>query len=192
MTVTIAWNWAALSVGGLSRSARSAPAKCGWCAIRPSSTAIRSGGRTKSTACVDFVLPPERIAVELGRIAHHPLFAGAERAERESPPTERAAQFHAIVTVMHEATGIDFSLYREKTVQRRILRRLALRNITRLEEYAAQLKADAGERSALQRDLLICVTNFFRDPESFEALKKLVFPAILQDRPASLAIRIWA
>ena len=142
-------------------------------------------------ACVDFVLPPERIAVELGRIAHHPHFAVAERAEQESPPTERAAQFHAIVTVMHKATGIDFSLYREKTVQRRILRRLALRNITSLEEYAEQLKADAGERSALQRDLLICVTNFFRDPESFEALKKLVFPAILQDRPAGLAIRIW-
>ena len=144
-----------------------------------------------ATACVDFVLSPERIAVELGRIAHHPHFAVAERAEQESPATERAAQFHTIVTVMHEATGIDFSLYREKTVQRRILRRLALRNITSLEEYAAQLKADAGERSALQRDLLICVTNFFRDPESFEALKKLVFPAILQDRPAGLAIRIW-
>src|ERR1700694_3528616 len=102
-----------------------------------------------------------------------------------------AAHCPPIVHVMHEATGIDFSLYREKTVQRRILRRLALRNITSLEEYAAQLKADAGERNALQRTVLMCVTNFSRDPESFEALKKLVFPAILQDRPAGLAIRIW-
>jgi two-component system, chemotaxis family, CheB/CheR fusion protein len=144
-----------------------------------------------ATACVDFVLPPERIAMEFARIARHPNFGVMGVAEPEIPSSERAAQFRSIVAVMHEMTGIDFSLYREKTVQRRILRRLALRNIEDLEGYAAQLKIDASERSALQRDLLICVTNFFRDPESFEALKKLVFPAILHDRPAGLPIRIW-
>ena len=92
---------------------------------------------------------------------------------------------------MAETTGIDFSLYREKTVQRRIMRRLALRNIASVEEYAAQLKQDPGERSSLQRDLLISVTSFFRDPESFDALTRLVFPAIVQNRPAGTVIRIW-
>jgi Methylase of chemotaxis methyl-accepting proteins len=90
---------------------------------------------------------------------------------------------------MAETTGIDFSLYREKTVQRRIMRRLALRNIASIEEYATQLKQDPGERSSLQRDLLISVTSFFRDPESFDALTKLVFPAIVHNRPAGTAIR---
>ena len=81
------------------------------------------------------------------------------------------------------ATGIDFSLYRQQTVQRRILRRLALRNIRGLEAYAAQLQQDPAERNLLQRDLLICITSFFRDPESFEALNRLVFPSIVRNRP---------
>ena len=144
-----------------------------------------------AAASVDFILSPKQIAVELGRIAHHPHFVVAQCPEPESPPTERAAQFGTIVSFMHELTGIDFSLYRETMVQRRILRRLALRNLTNLEEYATLLKANPGERIALQRDLLISVTNFFRDPESFEGLKKHVFPAILQDRTAGLTIRIW-
>ena len=69
-------------------------------------------------------------------------------------------------------------------MHRRILRRLALRNIARTEEYIRDLAADAGERAALERDLLIGVTSFFRDPDTFEALKNLVFPQIVQNRPA--------
>ena len=76
-----------------------------------------------------------------------------------------------------EPPGIDFSLYREKTIKRRILRRLALRNIDSLAEYASRLENDSDELTALQRDLLICVTSFFRDPESFESLKTSGLPA---------------
>jgi len=72
------------------------------------------------------------------------------------------------------------------------MRRLALRNIASVEEYVAQLKQDPGERSSLQRDLLISVTSFFRDPKSFDALTRRVFPAIVQNRPAGTGIRIWA
>ncbi len=92
---------------------------------------------------------------------------------------------------MREATGIDFSLYREKMIKRRILRRLALRNIESLAEYAARLENDSGELMALERDLLIGVTSFFRDPESFECLKRVVFPRILHGRPAGETIRVW-
>jgi two-component system CheB/CheR fusion protein len=139
----------------------------------------------------DFVLPPARIAAELARIAQHPHFAIWQLAEPESPPKEGSTGLSDIFTVMAETTGIDFSLYREKTVQRRTMRRLALRNIASFEDYATQLKQDPGERSSLQRDLLISVTSFFRDPESFDALTKLVFPAIVQNRPAGTAIRVW-
>ena len=140
---------------------------------------------------VDFVLPPVQIAAELARIADNPHFAAAQPAEPESSPEESSAGLNDILTVMQEATGIDFSLYRKTTVQRRILRRLALRNIASIEDYAAQLKKDPAERSLLQRDLLISVTSFFRDPESFEALKKLVFPVIVRKRPEGAVIRIW-
>ena len=71
------------------------------------------------------------------------------------------------------------------------MRRLALRNIASIEEYVTQLKKDPHERGLLQRDLLISVTSFFRDPDSFEALTRLVFPAIVQNRPEGAVIRIW-
>ena len=145
----------------------------------------------EAAICVDFVLPPAQIGAELARIAQDPHFATAEPAKQPHSPKESNAGLRDILTVMHEATGIDFSLYREKTVQRRILRRLALRNIAGIEEYAAQLEKDPGERSVLQRDLLISVTSFFRDPGSFDALTRLVFPAMLQNRPAGTTIRIW-
>jgi two-component system CheB/CheR fusion protein len=83
----------------------------------------------EAATCADFVLPPARIAAELARIARHPHFAIRQLAEPESPSKERSTGLSDIFNVMAETTGIDFSLYREKTVQRRIMRRPALRNI---------------------------------------------------------------
>ncbi|HSB15256.1 MAG TPA: chemotaxis protein CheB, partial [Bryobacteraceae bacterium] len=110
-----------------------------------------------ATGCVDFVLPPERIASELVRIGRHPYIADALRAQQERTPAGDEERFGAILAILHGATGIDFSLYREKMIKRRILRRLALRNIDGLAEYGKRLENDSGELMALQRDLLIGV-----------------------------------
>jgi two-component system CheB/CheR fusion protein len=143
----------------------------------------------------DFVLPPAGIAAELARIARNPHFAlhaaPAQSADLESAPKEGDAGLDGILAVMRDATGIDFSLYRETTIQRRILRRLALRNVASIEAYLTLLRKDPGECGMLQRDLLISVTSFFRDPGSFEALTRIVFPAIVRQRPATAGIRIW-
>ena len=144
-----------------------------------------------ATGCVDFVLPPERIAAELVRIGRHPYIADVVRSEQERTPAADEARFSDILAILRKATGIDFSLYREKMIKRRILRRLALRNINGLAEYSKRLESDSDERTALQRDLLISVTSFFRDRESFECLKRVVFPRILQGRPPDDTIRIW-
>jgi len=144
-----------------------------------------------ATNCVDFVLPPERIAAELVRIGQHPYVANSASAEQVRMPEGDEVYFATILAAVHGATGIDFSLYREKTIKRRILRRLALRNIDSLAEYASRLEDDTEELAALQRDLLISVTSFFRDPGSFESLKNLVYPRILQGRPAHAPIRVW-
>jgi two-component system CheB/CheR fusion protein len=144
-----------------------------------------------ATGCVDFVLPPERIAAELLRIGRHPYVAGAVRMGQERTPTPDEERFARILAILHGATGIDFSLYRQNMIKRRILRRLALRNINSLAEYSERLENDSEELMALQRDLLIGVTSFFRDREPFECLKKVVFPRILQGRPANETIRVW-
>jgi two-component system, chemotaxis family, CheB/CheR fusion protein len=144
-----------------------------------------------ATGCVDFVLAPEGIAAELVRIGRHPYVAGPARTQPEQTPAADEEQYGSILKILHSGTGIDFSLYREKMIKRRILRRLALRNIKSLAEYSGRLNSEPGELEALQRDLLIGVTSFFRDPESFDHLKKMVFPRILAGRRADDTIRVW-
>ncbi len=149
-----------------------------------------------ATGCVDFVLPPEGIVAELVRISRRTPIADSPLAQSEaagpgSVADDKDRQFRGILDILHRVSGIDFSLYREKMIKRRILRRLLLRSINSLAEYSRRLENDPEEIKALQRDLLICVTGFFRDPESFEALKKVVFPRIVRGRPENEPIRIW-
>ena len=118
-------------------------------------------------------------------IARNPNFVMDEVELHRHRATEAAALRG--ISVMHEASGIDFSLYREQTVHRRILRRLGLRNIRSLEAHARTVRHHPEERG-LQRDLLICVTSFFRHPEAFETLSHLVFPAIVRGRPEGKVI----
>jgi two-component system, chemotaxis family, CheB/CheR fusion protein len=143
-----------------------------------------------ATGSVDFVLQPERIAAELVRIGRHPLIADIGLEQQEGSPGEDRV-FGDILALLQRATGIDFSLYQEKMIKRRILRRVALRNDEGLAEYSKRLEDDPEELSALHRDLLISVTNFFRDPEAFESLKSFVFPRILAGRAANEPVRVW-
>ena len=145
-----------------------------------------------ATDCVDAVLPPEEIAAELVRIARHPYIADPLREHRERMADGDETEFGAILALLQAATGVDFLVYRQKMVKRRILRRLALHNIKGLAEYRERLKNDPDELMALQRDLLIAVTSFFRDPETFESLKQIAFPRIFQPaRPANDTVRVW-
>ena len=140
--------------------------------------------------CVDFVLSPEAIAMKLAKLGQHPYITEDENTLQPTPATK--GWFESILTLLSDATGVDFALYHENTVRRRISRRLALRDIRSLEEYWEQLERDPGELSALHRDLLINVTSFFRDRESFEDLKKLVLPRLVKHRSAVAPIRVWA
>jgi two-component system, chemotaxis family, CheB/CheR fusion protein len=141
--------------------------------------------------CVDSVLSPGAIARELTKLGHHPYITEDEDKGLIQQATATQDRFDPILAVLRDATGVDFALYGENTIRRRILRRLALLDIGSLEEYRKKLENDPGELSALHRDLLINVTCFFRNPDSFEHLKKLVFPRLVQDRLADAAIRIW-
>jgi two-component system CheB/CheR fusion protein len=139
--------------------------------------------------CVDLVLPPEAIAGELAKLGHHPYLA--EDQGSLSLGRSEQSQFADILAFLLDATGIDFALYRESCVRRRILRRLALRNLDNLAEYRSRLEDDPRELSALHMDLLSVITGSFRDPESFESLKRLVFPRIVEGRLPDSPIRAW-
>ena len=138
---------------------------------------------------VDFVLPPRRIAAELARIGRHPYLVEA----REVP---EGSDLDKICLILRSAMGVDFRLYKQATVRRRISRRMALHKITSLPKYVQFLRQNADEPQALADDIFIHVTSFFRDPECFQALRKRVLSKLHDKKPAEKKaidepIRIW-
>lgn len=155
-------------------------------------SALRSG-------CVDLVLPPSEIARELARIGQHP-YVNPDGSEAHTPSAVAGEQtpapdddhFKKILTRLRSSFGVDFGGYRDTTIKRRISRRMVLHTHDSLADYCQHLEQDRSELAALYQDILINVTSFFREPESFEALKESVFPAIVDGKNLNAPIRIWA
>jgi two-component system, chemotaxis family, CheB/CheR fusion protein len=136
---------------------------------------------------VDFVLPPRRIAEELAAIARRkPNLNRMEDVLRGDRGT-----LDRVLLLLRRNTGVDFTQYKQPTVLRRLNRRMVVRKTESLEQYYALLQEEPEEAKALFDDLLINVTDFFRDPEAFESAKKTMFPAIIRDRKQPLSIRAW-
>ncbi len=145
-----------------------------------------------AAGCVDLVLPPEDIAKELARIGSHPYVQGA-RTEFEEVGETVEIQMAQIFGLLRRATRVDFSEYKPPTIGRRVARRMALHKIEKLRDYVSMLQKNRNEVMALYQDLLINVTSFFRDPEAFETLKRVVYPELLKQHGSntSAAIRLW-
>jgi two-component system, chemotaxis family, CheB/CheR fusion protein len=141
-----------------------------------------------ASGAVDFVLSPVEVAHELSRIARSNLVT-ASPVPGDPRPNPGLID---VVQILHQATGVDFTNYKVTTLQRRIARRMLLRKIETFSDYATYLQQNPRETEALYQDVLIHVTKFFRDPESYEALKEHVFPELVKDKPRYNAVRIWS
>jgi two-component system, chemotaxis family, CheB/CheR fusion protein len=142
-------------------------------------------------AAPDFVLPVKEISRELVRIAGHPVVRKTLPLEDSSPNAETEVILQKIFILVRSSTKIDFSTYKYPTVIRRIKRRMVLHRIETLKNYLEYLQVTPIEVKALFEDLLINVTDFFRDNEAFESLKAGVFPEMMRDRVSGTPIRIW-
>ncbi len=143
-----------------------------------------------ATDLADDVLPvaaiPARIVAyraSLGTLAI-PLEAGQRPAEQQQALRE-------IFTQLRVHTGHDFSNYKRPTLLRRIARRVNVRGLPSLPAYAAFLRETPDEVQALLKDLLISVTNFFRDKEAFAALEREIIPRLFAGKRADEQVRIW-
>ncbi|NNN06533.1 MAG: PAS domain-containing protein [Elusimicrobia bacterium] len=146
-----------------------------------------------ATGAVGFILSTEGIGQELIKIAQRPHIPAPRSRKAQSPadePGSRDPTSH-ILDLIRVAVSMDFTHYKKSTLARRISRRMALCKIDQVEKYVEHLKSTPDELQALSRDLLIKVTGFFRDPNTFEALKRIVIPSILKTHPADKPIRIW-
>ena len=116
-------------------------------------------------------------AAAIGRTRNAAHRARSRRAPRPSAAEEgsgRGAEngFKKILLLLRNHSGVDFSLYKSTTIQRRITRRMVLNKQNTLEDYAEFLRGNAKELDALYSDVLISVTSFFRNPEAFDVLKQ--------------------
>jgi two-component system CheB/CheR fusion protein len=143
-----------------------------------------------AAGCVDFILPPEQIATELARVRNHPFVAAVPSRSIEQDDGADT-QMSQIFRLLRRTTRVDFSEYKSPTIGRRIQRRMVLHKMEKLADYVALLQHDRNEIHHLYEDLLINVTSFFRNPEAFDALKRIVYPAVLKSRRSHTSIRVW-
>ncbi len=139
---------------------------------------------------INFVLPPDKIAEELVRIGRHPYLAH-DKLVLISPEMAREDTFRSILALLKLNFGVDFFAYKQSTVNRRISRRMVIHKIEKIEDYASYLRNNKQELQALYDDLLIGVTSFFREEETFREFTKRVLPQLVRERPYDAPIRIW-
>ena len=148
----------------------------------------------QSTGVVDVVLPPHAIADALVRYIEGGL---SPQALAEQDMTIHDFEgIEKIFYLLHQMHGLDFSLYKVSTVGRRIQRRVELLGLGSLENYVDFIEEHPTEVNDLYKDLLIGVTQFFRDPEAFNAIEKQVIPQLFgkkegQTKEDRISIRIW-
>ncbi|CAN5542892.1 hypothetical protein BH18ACI1_BH18ACI1_00490 [soil metagenome] len=143
-----------------------------------------------ATGLVDFVLPaaemPARIIgyrENLGKVTISPELRGR-------PETDERA-LRDIFTQLRIRTGHDFSNYKRATVLRRIERRVNVHELKSIQDYSRLLHEQPSEASALLRDLLISVTNFFRDSETFNQFERRIIARLFENKTANDTVRVW-
>lgn len=141
---------------------------------------------------VDFILPPDKIAERIISINDH-FHADHSMAENLSSilPQPDNEVFKLILTVLRVRRGVDFTYYKQSTLKRRIIRRMAFSKADKLVNYLAFLRESKAEQDALYNDMLISVTQFFRDTKTFDVLCANILPELLNQKADGDPLRIW-
>jgi two-component system CheB/CheR fusion protein len=145
-----------------------------------------------SVGVVDFIRSPEEIGQELTWMGKHPLvrrdttLITPEDAIENSDP-----HLKVILQLLLKKKNVDFSHYKMTTIKRRMLRRMLIHKIKNIKQYVVLLEQQEAELDLLYHDLLINVTDFFRDPEAFVFLENTVLPKLLTGKVQGETLRIW-
>ena len=149
-----------------------------------------------NTGLADFVLSPEEIAEEILNFSNTPVLLRPLRSDSlitddDSLFSEEETLSH-IYTILKNASGIDFTYYKRSTILRRIERRMLVTHTSSLAEFARLLGDSQEEVNTLVKEILIGVTNFFRDPAFFEKLKYNAIYKIVERAKEDEPIRVWS
>lgn len=141
-----------------------------------------------ATGVADYELPPHSMPeILLQRQSH--------LGRRQGPVVSRSVEFESsymrMVAMIRDRFGIDLTLYKPGTIERRIERRLAIGRFETFDEYAAELLRDDDELDRLYADMLIGTTQFFRDDTAFEKLRRDVIPELIASASDTGKLRLW-
>jgi two-component system CheB/CheR fusion protein len=142
-----------------------------------------------ATGLVDYILPPGKMPAGLLAFVEH-AFGGVAKEMTTVPPKFNNA-LQKIFILLRDRTGHDFSYYKHNTIHRRIERRMAVNQIKQIDQYTRYLQRNPLELDFLFRELLIGVTNFFRDPEAFDILAAQALPRLLEKKHPGDQVRVW-
>ena len=143
-----------------------------------------------ATGLVDYELTPDEMPAQLIAYANRAFAKTSQTHTSQSPMSETAIK--KIFILLRAQTSHNFSQYKPSTIHRRIERRMAVHQIESLDHYVKYLQQTPDEVNCLFRDLLIGVTNFFRDPEAFKMLEEVAIHKLFEGKDAGSAIRVWS
>ena len=145
-----------------------------------------------ASGMIDLAVPVNEMGGRLKEFAQSLRVLDGHAADGATAAAQSfAAARNEICALLRNRLGHDFSGYKEKTFLRRVQRRMHVNHIATPEAYVERLRQDIKEVGALFRDLLISVTNFFRDAEAFALLEKEAIPKLFAERGADDTVRVW-
>jgi two-component system, chemotaxis family, CheB/CheR fusion protein len=140
-----------------------------------------------ATGLVDLILPAGEAAQTLMQYASHPYVS--QEAEAQAVPSKDTLE--TIFSILHTRVGHEFRGYKQNMLRRRIQRRMGLNHVENIHDYIKLLRAEEKEVNALFRDLLIGVTEFFREPDAWDEMRKLVVPRLIETCGPGNPLRVW-
>jgi two-component system, chemotaxis family, CheB/CheR fusion protein len=138
---------------------------------------------------VDFVLPAEKMGEQLIQYSKGPYFQNIHTDQPEALVASEPIQ--KIFILLRNRTGHDLSAYKPTMIKRRIARRMNIHQIKNPDNYVQFLQENPIELDKLFKELLINVTNFFRDADAFEMFSKLALPKLFEGKPDNHELRVW-
>ena len=166
--------------------------ECGGMVMVQDPTTAQYDGMPRSaiaTGLTDYTLPIEQMPEALIKYVRHFYVNGGATAR---PQPSGASDFvNSVLARIRAQTNHDFRAYKKSTLMRRIERRMSLHQIEQTADYLRFLQQNDDEVILLFKDLLISVTNFFRDYEAFQALDTLALTDLVQRHPPDVPLRVW-
>ncbi len=143
-----------------------------------------------STGLVDFTLAPEEMPEQLLSYVQHPYATSGQGEAAQLLADEDSLT--KVLALVQRASGVDFTYYKPSTVVRRVERRMNINQLWHLSDYVKYLESTPREVLNLNKELLIGVTSFFRDPQAYEVVANSVVPAVLERHRQDGAVRVWS